>query len=252
MLKNKEEKSKIEKLVSCQQTEDRYILDNEDAIIVIHSDEPTGYVMIHERLVNGKLVEINRWPLRSYYFGSIHGVTAIKDLNLFQVQNGSGNFNAIYNYKEGKFVVPQNTWGLVESGRGNSILKKYNGFLASFGIRSDYEEDDVYAYDNPITGERIVESFGVEDGDYYAILDIDGTIIGNKLFKGKSFSKITQIIDLDEYESLDAFKKERKQLCNDKKQKSKQEYYQLLESRNDGSISPYLDSEVAKVLNLKK
>ena len=103
-------------------------------------------------------------------------------MNLFQVQNGSGNFNAIYNYKEGKFVVPQNTWGLVESGRGNSILKKYNGFLASFGIRSDYEEDDVYAYDNSITGERIVESFEVEDGDYYAILDIDGTIRENKLF----------------------------------------------------------------------
>ena len=252
MFNNKEQKSKLEKLVSRQQTEDRYILDDEDAIIVIHSDESTGYIMIHERLVDGKLVEINRWPLRSYYFGSIHDVTVIEDLNLFQVQNNGGNFNALYNYKEGRFVVPQNTWGLVESGRGNSILKKYNGFLASFEIRSDYEEDDVYAYDNPITGERIVESFGVGDGYYYAILDIDGTIRGNKLFKGKSFSKITQIIDLDEYESLDAFKKERKQLCNDKKQKSKQEYYQLLESRNDGSISPYLDSEVAKVLNLKK
>lgn len=251
MLKKKEE-LEIEKLVSRQQTKDRYILDDEDAIIVIHSDDLTGYVMIHERLVNGKLVEIKRWPLRGYSFGSIHGVTAIKDLNLFQVQNGSGDFNAIYNYKEGKFIVPQNTWGLVESGRNNSFLKKYNGFLASFGIRSDYEEDDVYAYNNPITGERIVGSFGVGDGYYYAILDIDGTIRGNKLFKGDSFSKITQIIDLDEYESLDAFKKERKQLCNDKKQKRKQEYYQLLESRNDGSISPYLDSEVAKVLNLKK
>ena len=252
MLKKKEEKSKIEKLVSRQQTEDRYILDDENAIIVINGNEAVEYIMIHERLVDNKLVEIKRWPLRSYYFGSIHEVTAIKDLNLFQVQNGSGSFNAIYNYKEGKFIVPQNTWGLVESGRDNSILKKYNGFLASFKIRSDYEEDDVYAYDNPITGERIVESFGVEDGDYYAILDIDGTIRGNKLFKGKSFSKITQIIDLDKYESLAEFKKERKQLCNDKKKKSKQEYYQLLESRNDGSISPYLDSEVAKVLNLKK
>ena len=255
MFKNKEEqieKSKIENLVSSQETEDSYILDDENAIIVIHGDEPTEYIMIHERLINSELVEINRWSLKCYYFGLIHDLTAIKDLNLFQVQNGCGNFNAIYNYKEGKFVVPQNTWGLIESGRNNSILKKYNGFLASFRIISDYEEDDVYAYDNPITGERIVESFGEEDGEYYAILNIDGTIRGNKLFKGKSFSKITKIVDLDEYESLDAFKKERKQLCNDKKQKSKQEYYQLIKSRNDGSISPYLDSEVAKVLNLKK
>lgn len=246
------EKSEIEKLVSHQNTEDRYILDEEDAIIVIHSDQPTGYIMIHERLVDGKLVEINRWPLISYYFGDIHDVTVIEDLNLFQVQNGLGSFNAIYNYKEGKFVVPQNTWGLVASGRGNSILKKYNGFLATFEISSDYEEDDVYAYYNSITDEKIVESFGVIDRYYYAILDIDGTIRGNKLFKGSSFSKITKIIDLDKYESLDEFIKERKQICNEQKQKSKQEYYQLLESRNDGSISPYLDSEVAKVLNLKK
>ena len=183
MFNNKEQKSKIEKLVSRQQTEDRYILDDEDAIIVIHSDESTGYIMIHERLVDGKLVEINRWPLRSYYFGSIHDVTVIEDLNLFQVQNNGGNFNALYNYKEGRFVVPQNTWGLVESGRGNSILKKYNGFLASFEIRSDYEEDDVYAYDNPITGERIVESFGVGDGYYYAILEEINYLKGSLFLK---------------------------------------------------------------------
>lgn len=252
MFNKKEEKSKIERLVSRQKTEDRYILDDEDAIIVIHSDEPTGYIMIHQRLVNDKLVEINRWPIRSYYFGSIHSVTPIKELNLFQVQNNCGNFNAIYDYKKGKFVVPQNTWGLVESGRSNSLLKKYGGFLASFSISSNYEDDDVYAYENPITGERIVESFGVRDGNYYAILELDGTIRGNKLFKGCSFSKITKIIDLDEYESLEEFKKERKQLCNDTKKKQKQEYYQMLETRNDGSISPYLDSEVAKVLNLKK
>lgn len=249
----KNEKSKIEKLISQQTAEDKYILDDENAIIVILSNNnhlEHFYIMIHERLVDNKLVEINRWPLRSYYFGYIHDVTVIKDFNLFKVQNGSGNFNALYNYKENKFVVPQNTWELVKSGRDNSILKKYNGFLASFKIISDYEEDDVYAYDNTITNERIVESFYVEDGNYYAILNLDGTIRGNKLFKGKSFSKITKIIDLNEYESLDAFKNERKQLCNNEKQKSKQEYHKLLESRNDGSISPYLDNEVAKVLKL--
>ncbi len=252
MFNKKEERSKIEKLVFRQRKEDRYILDDENAIIVIHSDELTGYIMIHERLVNDKLVEINRWPIRSYYFGSIYNITPIREFNLFQVQNNSGGFNAIYDYKKGIFVVPQNTWGLVESGRNNSLLKKYGGFLASFSISSDYEDNDVYAYKNPVTGERIVESFGVTDGNYYAILELNGTIRGNKLFKGSSFSKITKIINLDEYESLEAFQKKRKQLCNDTKKKQKQEYYQMLETRNDGSISPYLDSEVAKVLNLKK
>lgn len=253
MFNNKEEKSKIERLVSRPKIEDRYILDDEDAIIVILNEEKTGYIMIHKRLVDNKLIEINRWPIRSYYFGSIHNVTPIREFNLFQVQNNCGDFNAIYDYKKGLFVVPQDTWELVESGwNNNNILKKFGGFLASFSISSDYEDDDVYAYENPITNKKIVESFSVSDGYYYAILELDGTIRGNKLFKGSSFSKITEIIDLDEYESLDDFKQEKKQLCNDAKKKKKQEYYRMIKNRNDGSVSPYLDSEVAKVLNLKK
>lgn len=253
---NTAEVSQIKKLICDQKIEDRYILDNENAIIVIENNDRNThseyYIMIHQRLENGKLVEINRWYISGYYFGPIQEVTVIKDLNLFQVQNSYGGFNALYDYKNGKFVVPRGVWWIIESGRGNSILKKYNGFLASFEISSDYEEGDVYSYTNPMTNEKIVESFGVKDGTYYAILNTDGTIRENKLFKGSSFSKISQIIDLDQYESLDAFKQERKQLCNNKKQKQKQEYQQMIETRNDGSISPYLDSEVAKVLGLKK
>ena len=246
ILKKTEKKLGIEELVLSQEPEDRYILDDENAIIVIYNDENyphNGYVMIHERLVNDKLVEINRWPLRSYYFGSIHKASSIKDLNLFQVQNGRGNYNAIYNYKEGKFIVPQNTWKSVIS---YPYLERCNGFLAFFEIRSDYEEDDTYIYFNPITGEKIKDSFIVRDDYYYAILDIDGSIRDNKLFKGRSLSEITKIIDLDKYESLDAFKEERTQICNDIKQKKKKEYYQSLESRQ------HLASAVAKVLNLKK
>ena len=256
MFGKKEKLNKFEKMVYNQETEDTYILDDENAIVVIENKDRNKhdehYIMLHQRLQDGKLVEINRWYIRSYYFGTIHGVTVIKDLNLFQVQNGCGDFNALYDYKNGNFVVPRGVWSIIESGRNNEILEKYNGFLASFGISSDYEEGDVYSYTNPITNEKIVESFGVIDGSYYAIINTDGTIRGNKLFKGISFSKITQIIDLSQYESLEEFQKERTQFCNDKKQKRKQEYQQMIENRNDGSISPYLDSEVAKVLGLKK
>lgn len=256
MFGKKEEVSKTKKLVSSQKTEDRYILDDENAIIVIKNNDRNThseyYIMIHQRLEDGKLVEINRWYISRYYFGSIHDVTVIKDLNLFQVQNSGGAFNALYDYKNGKFVVPRGVWSVVELGRNNSILNKYDGFLASFGISSDYEEGDVFSYINPMTDEKIVESFEVKDGNYFAILNTDGTVRRNKLFKGSSFSKISQIIDLEQYESLEAFKQERKQLCNDKKKRQKQEYQKKIETRNDGSISPYLESEVAKVLSLKK
>lgn len=250
MFKKKDEKIEIVRLVSSQKTEDRYILDDENAIIVIRGDEE--YIMIHERLVDDKLVEMNRWSVKSYYFGFKFDEAAIRDLNLFKVQNGTGDFNAIYDYKKGMFVVPQNIWSVVNSGRNNNLLEKYGGFLATLRIYSDAEYDDVYSYKNPYTDETIVESFSVSDGDYYAILELDGTIRGNKLLKGSSFSKITEIIDLDEYGSIEEFKRERKQLCNDAKKKQKQEYYHMLATRNDGSISPYLDSEVVKVLNLKK
>jgi len=256
MFGKKEETSQIKILVSSRKTEDRYILDDENAIIVIENNDryihSEYYIMIHQRLEDEELVEINRWYISGYYFGSIHYITVIKDLNLFQVQNSCGNFNALYDYKNGKFVVPRGVWNVVESGSNNSILNKYDGFLASFSISSDYEEGDVFSWINPMTNERIVESFGVKDGIYFAILNIDGTIRGNKLFKGDSFSKISQIIDLDKYESLEAFKQERKQLCNDIKKQQKQEYQKMIETRNDGSISPYLESEVAKILLLKK
>lgn len=256
MFDKKEGVSQIQKLVSSQIPEDKYILDDENAITVIKNNDTKAhsglYIMIHQRLQNGRLVKINRCYISSYYFGTIHHYSQIKELNLFKVQNGCGSFNALYDYKNGKFTVPAGVWREITTGRNNEILNKYNGFLASFEISADYEEGDVFSYTNPITNEKMVASFGASDGNYYAILNIDGTIRGNKLFKGNSFSKISQIIDLDQYESLYAFKQERKQLCNTQKQKQKQEYQQMIETRNDGSISPYLDSEVAKVLVLKK
>lgn len=242
--------------IDMKKTEDRYLLDESNAIILVENNDRIShseyYIMIHERLIDGKLEEINRWYMNSYYFGSIHRVTPIKDLNLFKVQNGAGDFNALYDYKNGKFVVPRGDWGLLEFGSENKLLEQYNGILASFSISSDYEEDDSFSYVNPITNKKMVESFGVRDGNYYALLNLDGTIRGNKLFKGSDFSKIESIIDLTEYGTLAEFKKERKKFCNDKKKKQKQKYYQMIELRNDGSISPYLDSEVAKIFELKK
>ena len=232
-----------------QKTEDKYILDNENAIIVIKDEN--GYVMIHERLVDDDLVEINRWPMDNYYFGSIHDAAPIESLGLFKIQSGRGTFDALYDYKNDKFVIPPKTWEDIDFGRCDQYLEKYNGVLAYFSISSDYEKDDLFTYENEITGEEIEKSFRVKDG-YYAIINFDGTIRENKLFKGSTFSKITEIIDLDKYESLDAFKEERKKICNDIKKKQKQEYYQMIEERNDGNISPYLDSEVARIFNLKK
>ena len=256
MFGKKEKLSEIELLVDSELTEDRYILDDENAIVVIkNNDRHTHcqeYIMIHRRLQEGKLIEMNRWYINTYYFGAIERIAPIKELNLFRMHNGSGAFDALYDYKKGEYVIPRGVWKEIMAGRNNEILNEYNGFLAYFEILSDYEKGDVFAYNTPITNERIVQSFCVKDDNYYAIINTDGTIRGNKLFKGSSFSKISEIIDLNQYESMDAFKQERKKICNDLRDAQKQAYQQMIKDRNDGNVSPYLDNEVAKVLGVSK
>ncbi len=97
------------------------------------------------------------------------------------------------------------------------------------------------------------------DGTYYAILNVDGTIRGNKLFKGNLFSTKEETIDLDKYESIEAFKLERKEWCNQIKQKNKNALYEtfaMLSERGSSRTSlcsdSYLDTEATQTLGLKK
>ena len=247
--------SQIERLVRKIDAEDKYVLDDKNAIIVIRNPNKKSsyyYIMIHERLIDDELQEINRWNMESYHFGSIHDQSVIKQYSLFKVQGTNGNFNALYNYKKAQFVIPQREWQTLYFGKNDKYLKEYNGILGEFRIDSTPEKSDMISYISPLTNEKIVESFSVSDGNYYAIINLDGSIRKKKLFKGSSFSKIKKIIDLKEYGTLQEFKEERKRMCNEKKQNKKDAYYKMLEERNDGSISPYLDNEVIKVLQLKK
>ncbi len=87
---------------------DGYLLDHHNVMIVINSDEPVGYIMIHERLNHGKLEEINRWPMDNYVFGLHFDDIVMQKNHLFQVQDGYGNFGAFYDYQAGKFVETDN------------------------------------------------------------------------------------------------------------------------------------------------
>ncbi len=232
----------------------KFILDDEDVIMVINpTDTHDGYSMVHKRLVNGQLVEIKRWPIRSYFYGYCTKDVIVEGLNLFKTQGVTGDSMAsLYDYKAGEFVVQPQVWDSITEGTKGQYLENYNGFLAGFRVHSDYESDDVYHYDNPVTGEKVVECHSICTDTFYAMLNTDGTIRGNKLFYGSSFSRIREIIDLGGYASVEDFKDNVRKECNDKKKKSKEAYYQLLADRNDGSISPYLDSEVNNILKLGK
>jgi len=238
--------------VNMQPTEDKYLLDSENAIVVLKKEEDNRnkpYLMCHQRLVNRNLVEMNRWYLPSYDFGGIHSISVLSDLGLFKVQNGQGDFGSLYDYINGKFVVCQGDFEQLDFGSRNEILKEYHGMIGSFSISSDYKKGDLYHYTNAITGVRGVRSFKVRKGNYYAMINLDGSIRGNKLFRGKSFSEPEEMIELDNYESLDAFKREVKEECNREKQELKKKFFQNLEERE--TTSPYLDQEVADIIKVK-
>lgn len=260
-------KPTLRQLVGSISTADRYFLDDENVIVVINNPDKKSknhYITIHYRLIEGELVEINRWYHRSYYFGP-HDADVIKELNLFMVQGGHGVgtnshkcHHAIYHYKLDKFIVPDGEFDCIGTTNhvagmsyhvdGPNYLKEYGCFLAYFSLSSTYKDGDIISYQNPVTMEQMLYNFNHHEL-YFALLNTDGTIRGNKLFKGENFSRVDTIIDLDNYSSLKEFKQERIKILNYNKHQEQLAYYQKL-TTNDDSISPYLDKEVLNVLKL--
>lgn len=268
---NKTVSCDLDTLIFSMEVRDRYFLDLENALVIIDNPDSSSknrYVMIHYRLINGNLVEINRWDHSTYYF-ELHNDDVIKDLNLFMVQGGRGLgcnshncYGAIYNYKLGSFVVEKDLFdcigttnlvsGINYAVPGPNYLKKYNCFLAYFYLSSVYEDGDIITYENPVTCEQMEYNFNITDGLYFALLTPDGKIKGNKLFKGENFSRIVEYIDLDKNVSLKEFKQERIRILNERKRKEKEQYYKELVASGKEYISPYLDQEVMDVLKLEK
>lgn len=263
--KQSKESNKVDiyDLVMKQTKEDVYILDNENAIIVVNNPDFNSkyrYLMVHQRLIDGSLVDINKWELITYYYGVKDVV--LNDFNLFMVQGSHGRCGALYNYKEDRFVTKIGDWEIISSGNYAAgveyhlphvnYLEQYNCFLANFSINTTYQAGDIISYTHPITRERMVHSFNLTDGKYFALLNIDGTIRGNKLFKGSSFSKINEIIDLNEYKSLEDFKEKQLVKLEALKHKIIMDYLREVHSREESNISPYKDLDVMRVLQLKK
>lgn len=220
---------------------DEYFLDKSNRIIVILDNDIYQYKMVHQRLIDGKYINIKKWAIKPYYYDMIHYNAVIEDLNFFQVQNANGGFEAWYDYKNGKFIIEPGIWDEISLGTNNEYIDKYNGAIANFTIKSDYENDDIIKYESAIDGKEKLITFEVNDGKYFAILNLDGTIRNNVLFKGQSIYEINQIIYLSQYHSLEDFKQRRKMICNALKKERKEQYY-----TND--YSQYIDKEVARVL----
>lgn len=251
MIKNGENPTErlLRKLISLQFPEEIDVLDEKNAIAVFRDNGNS--LLVHFRLEEGELIKVSQKTSFEYdYFKDKFDF--INQLSLLKRANNREDFSLTYKYKNGSYIIEDGIWDTITFEEKKELFKKHQCALGMIKIASDYENDNNYSFISPVTGENVTESFTVYDGNYYAILNLDGTIRGKKLFKGNSFSKIEEIIDLNDYESLETFIKERKNICNEIKQRNKQYYMEMIAEKNNGSNSPYLDSEVLRILKMKK
>ena len=123
--------------------------------------------------------------------------------------------------------------------------KDFNAIIGVFDIVSR-DEDDIYTYNDPLTGTNVTCDFGIHEGIYYAMINMDGTIRSNKLFRGNDFSKIEFIVDMDEFKSLEAYKVYRQDVVNRRKQNLKKDFNKSMQKY--GAYFPYQNEGVIKLL----
>ncbi len=238
-MKNIEEKQLI-KLLKKEKPMQYFILDAKNAIAIFRKGPNYIGEFIHYRLNNNALEEVTKFEssiLLENYISIIPGTTDL-------VRICEAGVRAIYNYKTAKFIIPEGIWNNIYY--DEIILNNFQGILVSLDINSDNYS---YVYNNAIYDAMFhnpeKQNFNFQER-YYAVINLDGTIRANKLFKGEDFPKVTEIIDLNTYASLNDFILKRKQVCNSIAQAQKEKFVK------DINNSIYLDKEVVQVLELKK
>jgi len=242
-----------------------FLLDEKNAIIINKGDE--FHIARHYRLIDEYVSDrdiafsdkkftklIKEWKIPFYHIEQqpLNGTTLFytatdKEFtsNKFSYTNGR-----IYDYVKAKFLFDPTFWENISI----ALFEQYQVFLGSFTLASDKSKKfpSSISWEHPLTKKRITYQIEQKDIPYFAILELDGSIRGNKLFQGNSFSEITNIIDLDEYGSLDEFVLFRKKVLNEQRDLRKLEYDQRKQELQTEYATPYLDNEVMKLVRTRK
>lgn len=230
----------VKYLLKTERVFDKFILDAKNVMAVYKNEDERGkYKIVHKRLENGTLVDLNTWYSNVYsknYF-------AFDKKGFLKVNRNYYSFQALYDYKNANFIVPFDEWNYLT----DVYLEKYNGYVASFNIMSPISTQ--MSSINIYSGEVNFDDSHFIDGPYFAFINVDGSIRGNKLFKGNSLSQVVEIIDLNNYKSLDEFKSERLEFLNNSLGvNNKEDILNILAK----TYHEYLTKEVFEVIELKK
>jgi len=237
-----------------------YILDDENAIVL--GGRYNYNVMIHYSMCYGQLFEITQVPMRN-----VHG-RQLKKQKLFMLMKNNHHYDncclAIYDYEHGEFIVKNGTFDNIgydasmniidQCNSSTDYLKYHNCFLAYFTLTSTGEQSvqEQLLYTSLIDGRQHWYDFEPPKETYYALINLDGTIRGNKIFKGNNLAKIEQVIDLRQYGSLEEFKTQRRKELTEIGKQNKKAYFDKVGTGHFENPSPYMDEEVIKVMTLSK
>ncbi len=248
--------------------------DNENAIAIFKIQDPDEprtlfnsgecchclgrYEMRHYRLENKKSVLKNSWEVNSYWYGG-YKWQILHDYGFYLVEDPVGVVIGVYDWINSKFVIEMRQFGIYtdfidicsRDHKAKDFLKMYGAFVGIFNITTEYKEDDEICYTNPITLENISVSFPKMNESYIAILNMDGSIRNNCLFKGNSLDTVTEIINLNEFGSLENFKNTVRQKMEADRIKQKEIFNASLKETEFGITTPYLDDEVMRILRKK-
>jgi len=256
-----------------------------------YQDVERSYLMKHYKLLREYVTEedlfyenkenplfqcINSWKLNDYELGKNYQIIGtslffVADKEKYIIDNGiryevsyGERYYTIYDWKKAEFIVKSGIWDNIvmnslEFGHQKNLtninyFEEYGAFVGYFTLKSDETEDfpKFIVWKNPYTNDNMYYSFEQKDDTYFALIEVDGSIRGNKLFQGNSFSEITKVINLKKYGSLENFINFRKKELNMKRDQRKLEYDKKKKELNMEYVTPYLDDEVMKLFIRKK
>ncbi len=231
---------------------DKVVLDDQNVIVIYenpYKENGYSYIMVHYRLQDKKFFEVNRWDQERFYFVKPE-IEILKDLKLFMIKGKMGCFskfqdayNAIYHYEKGQFIVKKGIWDSLGyqncTGINDDIhyLEDYHCFIAHFKLCHVLDKK----VEDSKTTKISEEGFSIEDKNHFAVLNLDGTIRGNRLFIGDDLFHIEQIVDLG-LSTLEDYKKSRIKLLHIWGEIYKSGFAQKLVSKYEGT------EEVMKIL----
>ena len=207
------------------------ILDDENILVAKYNNGI--YSITHYSLIDNTLKVVAKWNqynLRCFRNTIFNYVLNNEYIFIPSIKDYSFSYQSIYNYKTHKFIIKNNVFDSI------SVFpyKEHSTKTFLLGEINITNECPYIEYTDSLSNKTEIYYSNLIKEKCFAILDLNGNILDNKLFFGESITKIKKIIDLNNYSSIEDFINERKEILKK-------------ENIFDNKV-PYLSEEVLKVL----